>query len=253
MGGPNFIELSLTPPTLRVMVHGTLTGDAMPGAPDAHRVIWLVRHGESTWNVAGLAQGHCDQARLTRRGVHQAWGVVGRLGDRPIGALFASDLHRAVATAAPLGSVLGLDIVRDTRLRERCLGDLEGSATTAVTPAVSGISENRVVDPDARPPGGESLRDFYRRVAGFVADLAEQRLPGLSAGGSLGLSPSLSPGFSPGPGEAKEIVIVAHGGTLRMLSACLRGVPVERMAWEPLDNASILRACAPALKLTTPR
>jgi probable phosphoglycerate mutase len=239
VGGPNFIDLSLTPPTLRVMVHGTLTGDAMPDAADAHRVVWLVRHGESTWNVAGLAQGHCDQARLTPRGVRQASGVVGRLGDRPIGALYASDLHRALATAAPLASVLGLDIVRDTRLRERCLGDLEGSATTAVTPEVSGISANRVVDPDARPPGGESLRDFYRRVAGFVADLAEQRLPGLSPGRSSGLSP--------GPGEAKEIVIVAHGGTLRMLSACLRGVPVERMAWEPLDNASILRACAPAL------
>jgi broad specificity phosphatase PhoE len=221
------------------MVHGTLTGDAMPDAADAHRVVWLVRHGESTWNVAGLAQGHCDQARLTPCGVRQAWGVVGRLGDRPIGALYASDLHRALATAAPLASVLGLGIARDPRLRERCLGDLEGSATTAVTPEVSGISANRVVDPDARPPGGESLRDFYRRVAGFVADLAEQRLPGLSHG--------LSPGLSPGPeGEAKEIVIVAHGGTLRMLSACLRGVPVERMAWEPLGNACILRTSAPA-------
>ncbi len=222
MGGPNFIDLSLTPSTLPVMVHGTLTGDAMPDAADAHRVVWLVRHGESTWNVAGLAQGHCDQARLTRRGVHQAWGVVGRLGDRPVGALFASDLHRALATAAPLASVLGLSIAPDARLRERCLGELEGSATTAVTPAVSGISENRVVDPDARPAGGESLREFYLRVAGFVADLAARRLPGLS----------------PGPGE---VVIVAHGGTLRMLTACLGGVPVERMAWEPLGNACILR------------
>jgi len=241
------------------MVHGTLAGDALspdalspdalspdalspdalspdagPGATDARRVVWLVRHGESTWNVAGLAQGHCDQARLTRCGVRQAWGVAGRLGDRPIGALYASDLHRAMATAAPLASVLGLDIVRDPRLRERCLGHLEGSATTAVSPEVSGISGDRVVDADARPPGGESLRDFYRRVAEFVADLAGQRLPGLS------------PRLSPGRGEAKEIVIVAHGGTLRMLSACLRGVHVERMAWEPLDNASILRACAPA-------
>jgi 2,3-bisphosphoglycerate-dependent phosphoglycerate mutase len=210
------------------MVHGTVTGDAVAGAADARRVVWLVRHGESTWNAAGLAQGHCDQARLTPRGVRQAWAVVGRLCDRPIGALYASDLHRALATAAPLASVLGLAVARDTRLRERCLGDLEGAATAAITPAVSGISANRVVDPDARPPRGESLRDFYRRVTGFTADLEEQRLPGLSSC----------------PGEAAEIVIVAHGGTLRMLNACLRGVPVEQMAWEPLDNACILRSCA---------
>ncbi|HTX25383.1 MAG TPA: histidine phosphatase family protein [Streptosporangiaceae bacterium] len=215
------------------MVHGTLTGDTVPAVEGAHRVIWLVRHGESTWNAAGLAQGHCDQARLTPRGVRQAWRVVGRLCGRPIGALYASDLHRALATAAPLASVLGLAVTPDTRLRERCLGDLEGAATAAVTPAVSGISANRVVDPDARPPGGESLRDFYRRVAGFVADLEEQRMPGLSRG----------------PGEAAEIAIVAHGGTLRMLHARLRGVPVEQMAWEPLGNGCILRSCA---QLTNP-
>jgi 2,3-bisphosphoglycerate-dependent phosphoglycerate mutase len=213
------------------MVHGTVTGDAMPDAAGAHRVVWLVRHGESTWNAAGLAQGHCDQARLTRRGVRQAWGVADRLADRPIGALYASDLQRALATAAPLASVLGLAVTRDTRLRERCLGDLEGAATAAVTPVVSGISANRVVDPDARPPGGESLRDFHRRVAGFVADLAELRLPGL-------------PALNHSPGDAGEIAIVAHGGTLRMLNACLRGVPVEQMAWEPLGNACILRSCA---------
>ena len=39
------------------------------------QVLWLVRHGESTWNTLGLAQGHCDQARLTRLGQRQAWAV----------------------------------------------------------------------------------------------------------------------------------------------------------------------------------
>ncbi len=208
------------------MVHGTSAGGAVAEVTDAQRTVWLVRHGESTWNAAGLAQGHCDQARLTQRGVRQAWDIVGRLGDRPIDALYVSDLHRALATAAPLASVLGLAMARDARLRERCLGELEGAATAAITPAVSGISENHVADPDVRPPGGESLRDFYLRVAGFAADLAERRLPGQS------------PGF----GAAAEIAIVAHGGTLRMLAACLGGVPVEQMAWEPLGNACILRS-----------
>jgi 2,3-bisphosphoglycerate-dependent phosphoglycerate mutase len=214
--GQIFIDLSSRPATLPGMVHGSPAGDVVAGVADARRVVWLVRHGESTWNAAGLAQGHCDRARLTERGVRQARDVAGRLGDRPVGALYVSDLHRALATAAPLASVLGLAMIRDARLRERCLGDLEGAATAAVTSAVSGISGNRVVDPDARPPGGESLRDFYRRAAGFAADL-EGRPPG-------------------------EVVIVAHGGTLRMLTACLRGVPVEQMSWEPLGNACILRS-----------
>jgi broad specificity phosphatase PhoE len=231
------------------MVYGTQAGNTVPEVADAHRVVWLVRHGESTWNAAGLAQGHCDQARLTRRGVRQAREVAGRLSGRPVGALYASDLRRAFATAAPLASLLGLATVRDARLRERCLGTLEGAATAAVTPAVSGIRASRVVDPDARPPGGESLRDFYLRVAGFAADLQAERLPGLNPGAGLdpgadlGPGAGLDPGAGLGPGAGpREIVIVAHGGTLRMLNACLRGVPVEEMAWEPLGNACILRS-----------
>src|SRR6266496_3957814 len=153
------------------------------------------------WNVRGLAQGHLDQARLTHRGQDQARAVARQLGGRPIGRLYASDLRRALATAAPLAAVLGLAVIRDTRLRERSLGVLEGTATAAIGPAVTGIRANRVAEPDARPDGGESLRDFYRRVAGFADDLAAQ----WPAGGPTG-------------GPAGEVAVVAHGGTLRVLS-----------------------------------
>jgi broad specificity phosphatase PhoE len=44
--------------------------------------------------------------------------------------------------------------------------------------------------------------------------------------------------------RAKEIAVVAHGGTLRVLNAYLRGIPVERMRWEPLTNGCILRSPA---------
>ena len=36
--------------------------------------------------------------------------------------------------------------------------------------------------------------------------------------------------------RAGEIAVVAHGGTLRVLNAYLRGIPVERMRWEPLEQ-----------------
>jgi 2,3-bisphosphoglycerate-dependent phosphoglycerate mutase len=184
-----------------------------------HSTLWLIRHGESTWNALGLAQGHCDQAWLTRRGGRQAWAVASELRSRPIGALYASDLRRALQTAAPLATVLGLPVTRDARLRERCLGVLEGTNSATIHPTASGLRAHRVVDAEARPPGGESLRDFYRRVAEFADDLAALPLAG-------------------------DIAVVAHGGTVRVLNAYLRGIAVERMSWEPLANGCILRSPA---------
>jgi 2,3-bisphosphoglycerate-dependent phosphoglycerate mutase len=178
-------------------------------------VLWLVRHGESTWNVLGLAQGQSDQARLTRRGTCQAQYVTDQLRGRRISAVYASDLHRAAATAAPLAAALDLEVTFDARLRERSLGLLEGTASVAIPAALSGVAGDRVLDPDAWPPDGESLRDMYWRVAAFADDQLT--------------------------GHNKEIAIVAHGGTLRMLTAYLRGVPVERMSWEPIGNGCVVR------------
>ena len=202
------------------MVYSTPLLDTSPGSHNStSQVLWLVRHGESTWNARGLAQGHDDRARLTSRGMRQARAIAVQLRDRPIRALYGSDLRRALQTAAPLAGALGLSVVRDARLRERCLGVAEGTAAASISPAVSGISDGRVVNPDACPDGGESLRDFYRRVAGFTSDLTDAD-------------------------RAGEVAIVAHGGTLRMLTACRQGVPVEEMTWGPLANATVLRSPA---------
>jgi broad specificity phosphatase PhoE len=140
------------------------------------QVLWLVRHGESTWNTLGLAQGHCDQARLTRLGQRQAWAVAAQLRDRPVAALYASDLRRALETAAPLAEVTGLSVHRDTRLRERCLGVLEGAATTAIGPAANGLCGDQVVEPDARPEGGSPCASSI----GVSPDLPTNSRPGVA-------------------------------------------------------------------------
>jgi probable phosphoglycerate mutase len=182
----------------------------------ASGTLWLIRHGESTWNVSGLAQGHHDEARLTARGERQAWALATELSTQPIKTLYASDLRRALETAAPLAEILGLAVNRDARLRERSLGVLEGTASAAIGPEVTGLSAQRVADPDARPDGGESVRDLYERAASFIDELATRDHPG-------------------------DVAVVAHGGTLRVLDAYLHGIAVERMAWEPLENGRILR------------
>jgi broad specificity phosphatase PhoE len=191
---------------------------AVPSAVPAP-AFWLVRHGESTWNTAGLAQGHNDQAELTSRGQRQAAEAAERFRGRPVRAIFASDLRRAAQTASAFGRVLGLPVITDARLRERSLGELEGTPAAAIGPEVTGLGDGRVLDPDARPYGGESVRDLYARAATFCDDLTA---------GDLGL-------------EDGDVLIVAHGGTVRVLEAYLRGIGVERMRWEPVGNATVTR------------
>jgi len=185
----------------------------------------LVRHGESTWNTLGLAQGHNDRAELTSRGLRQAAETAARFGGCPVRALYASDLRRALQTAAAFADVLGLPVFADSRLRERSLGVLEGTAAAAIDPAFTGLADGRVTDADARPAAGESVRDLYQRAAGFAEELAVAR--------------DAAP--AEGDDQAGDVVVVAHGGTLRVLEAYLTGVPVEQMAWPPLENARVLR------------
>ncbi len=180
---------------------------------------FLVRHGESSWNTLGLAQGHNDRARLTRRGRRQAAAVAERFRGHPVRALYSRDLRRALETAAAFSAVLRLPVLADARLRERSLGVLEGTPSAAISPAALGLEDGRVADPDARPAAGESVRDLYRRAAAFCDDLAA----------------------TADDGAAGDVVVVAHGGTLRVLRAYLNGVPVEEMSWEPLENARVLR------------
>jgi 2,3-bisphosphoglycerate-dependent phosphoglycerate mutase len=186
-------------------------------AQDTAPALWLVRHGESTWNVAGLAQGQHDQAELTERGLRQAADAAWRFRDRPIRAIYASDLRRARQTAAIFAAVLGVPVFADTRLRERSLGVLEGVPSAALGPAVTGLEGGRVVDPDARPAGGESVREVYQRAASFCGELTT----------TVG-------------DDGGDVVVVAHGGTVRVLTAYLHGIPPDQMGWGPVENAAVV-------------
>jgi broad specificity phosphatase PhoE len=183
-----------------------------------HTALWLVRHGESTWNIAGLAQGHNDEAELTERGLTQAAEAAAQFGYRPVRAIYASDLRRAQQTAAAFAAVVGLPVHVDARLRERCLGVLEGVAHKTISQSDLGHGNGRLFDPDVRPPAGESVRDLYQRAAAFCDDLAA--------------------GLRGGTGD---VLVITHGGTVRVIDAYLSGVPVDQMTWRPVNNATIVR------------
>jgi broad specificity phosphatase PhoE len=176
--------------------------------------LWFVRHGESTWNASGLVQGQASGPKLTAKGRHEAARAAEQLGQFRAGAIFSSDLRRAHETASIIGDALGLPLQIDASLRERNFGVAQGRPLSELNPAHSGIEGVRVVDADVRPPEGESLRELYRRVSAFIDEVATDALEG-------------------------DVVVVTHGGVIRVAQAYGSGVGVDVMAWGPVPNASV--------------
>ena len=97
-------------------------------SPNGVPVIYLVRHGETEWNVIRRFQGRSDSP-LTALGLSQAATYAGIL--RGVGAaedfdLISSPLGRAAKTAEIIGAALGLKLRLDPRLEEVSLGSWDG-------------------------------------------------------------------------------------------------------------------------------
>jgi glucosyl-3-phosphoglycerate phosphatase len=169
-------------------------------------VLW--RHGETRWNVEDRFQGQSD-IPLDPNGVEQAERAARLLASLRPAAIFASDLSRATATAAPLARITGLPVTLEKDLRERHGGAWEG-----------------LTGPEIRerypaefltwsPPEGETAAAVADRVAASLERIAE----GLPAG-------SLA-------------VVVSHGAALRLGMSKLMAMPEE--LWGtigPLSNCS---------------
>ena len=88
------------------------------GTPRNH-LLWVVRHGESTWNALGRLQREIAHPPLTARGTTQAYAAGYTLRNKKIDHIVCSDAVRATQTAKAMATVLGLPMTIDGRLRER--------------------------------------------------------------------------------------------------------------------------------------
>lgn len=181
-----------------------------------------------------MVQGQVTLPTLTARGMRQARARARALAGEPISSVYSSDLQRAVQTALPIARGLGLDVTVDARLRERSLGTAEGTPSALLGPERSGIAEGRVVDADAAPEGGESIRQLYRRACECAAELL-----GDGSGGGSGS----------GSGSGGDVAFVCHGGVVRVLLAWLDGIEPDQMSWADVGNGIAVVRTLPALPL----
>ena len=136
------------------------------------KTIYLLRHGQTEWNVEGRMQGRLDSA-LTPQGQQQAINHGEKL--KALGGvehLFVSPSGRTQETAYLLNSFLGAAITFDEVLMERDCGLWGGMTIDEIKERFPSEWEARNKSPyDHRPPGGENTPDMIERVRDFVDGL----------------------------------------------------------------------------------
>ncbi len=163
------------------------------------RTLVLVRHGESEWNRRNLFTGWCNPD-LTEKGLIEALVAARMLRAKGLvfDVAYTSQLKRAQRTLDVILSELDqkeIPIHFDEALNERHYGDLCGLNKDE---ARERWGEEQVAiwrrSYDIPPPGGESLKDTEDRVMPYY---------------NAHIWPDLS--------EGKDVLLVAHGNSLRAL------------------------------------
>jgi len=170
----------------------------------------IVRHGQSQYNLENRFTGFAD-VDLTAQGREEAVMCGRKLNGMQFEACFTSVLKRAIETLDIILETIGqkqLPIYKDAALNERNYGDLQGlnKAETADKYGSDQVTLWRRSF-DIAPPGGESLKQTQERVLPYYYEHIEPLLQ-----------------------QGKNILVVAHGNSLRALMMHLENISTEAIA-----------------------
>jgi alpha-ribazole phosphatase len=160
----------------------------------------LLRHGET--ELGGGLRGSLDDA-LTAKGWEQMRAAVVAQG--PWHRLVSSPLQRCARFAEELGAQLQVPVSLEPDLQELHFGAWEGQSAAALMETDAEALGLFWADPYSfTPPEGEAVSDFSDRVLGAVARLQQAH-------------------------AGERVLLVSHGGVMRLLLARARGLPREQL------------------------
>ncbi len=173
------------------------------------RILTLLRHGQSIYNFQNRFTGILD-VELTALGEEEARLAGQKLRGFRFDLAYTSMLKRAWETLDIVLEVMNktnIPIIKNAALNERMYGSLQG-LNKAET--VQKYGEKQVDlwrrSYQVRPPDGESLHDTYNRAVPFYQQEMEPKLK-----------------------TGKNILIVAHGNSLRALKLYLENISPEEI------------------------
>jgi len=163
--------------------------------------LYLIRHGESTWNAERRIQGQRD-APLSARGHRQAARLAERLRPVTLAAIYVSSLQRARQTAAYLADGRDVPVSSRDDLREVCIGIFEGLTVEEVEVRYPEEWARWQAESWRYPiSGAESQPHFQQRVWQAVSEIAARH-----------------------PGE--DVAVVTHGGVISMYLSTLLEIDI---------------------------
>ena len=169
----------------------------------------LLRHGQSTWNLENKFTGNAD-VDLTTLGEQEARLAGILLENYIIDIAFTSVLKRAKHTLAIILNEMGknIPVVQSAALNERNYGDLQG-LNKKETADKYGADKVLLLrrSYDTAPPNGESLKNTYNRVVPYYKTAIEPQLK-----------------------ADKNVLVVAHGNSLRALMIYLDGISAKEIS-----------------------
>ena len=175
---------------------------------------YIVRHGQTNWNILGKTQGH-GNSDLTPKGEEQAKELAEAMGNYPIDLIYSSDLGRAVQTAQIIGDKIGVEVKETPALREMGFGAWEGLLIEEIKKEHSKTYDTWRNEPHlAKIPGGETLHIIKDRVDKFIEEINKKY-------------------------DNKHILLVSHSVTVRVMLLSFLNSGVENIYRIKQDNTDL--------------
>lgn len=136
--------------------------------------IYIVRHGQTEWNLLGKTQGH-GNSDLTPKGIEQAELLADSMTKYPIDYIYSSDLGRAYQTAEIIGNKLNIEVEKTEALREMNFGTWEGRIIKDIIAEDPELYKMWRNEPHlAKIPQGETLSQIKERTDAFIKEINEK-------------------------------------------------------------------------------
>lgn len=176
--------------------------------------VYLIRHGKTANTERNCFNGHFD-VELSACGLEQMREISQVLRDKPIRAVYSSDLRRTVAGARLIAEPHGIQPVAYPELRELSVGKWEGLSVDEVNKLYPGEIEKRFRDIEtSRVQGGETIGELQNRALPKFLEIVKNH-------------------------PRESIAMVCHGGVNRTILYHLLEIPLKHFFRTRQDFACI--------------